>query len=50
MLEPAGAADAFETIEAADVTDADDARADFDARFALARQRLLRIAGSLVGE
>jgi RNA polymerase sigma-70 factor (ECF subfamily) len=49
LLEPAGAADAFETIEASDGTDANDARADFDARFALARQRLLRIAGSLVG-
>lgn len=49
MLEPAGAADAFETIEAADMTDANDAHADFDARFALARQRLLGIAGSLVG-
>lgn len=49
MPESAGAADAFETIEAAEVTDAKDARADFDARFALARERLLRIAGSLVG-
>jgi RNA polymerase sigma factor (sigma-70 family) len=49
LLEPAGATDAFETIEAADVTDANDGRADFDARFALARQRLLGIAGSLVG-
>ncbi|HVM25698.1 MAG TPA: sigma factor [Candidatus Limnocylindrales bacterium] len=49
MLEPAGTADAFETIEAAEVTDANDARADFDARFDLARERLLRIAGSLVG-
>jgi RNA polymerase sigma-70 factor (ECF subfamily) len=49
LLEPAGTADAFDTIEAAEVTDANDARADFDARFALARERLLRIAGSLVG-
>jgi RNA polymerase sigma-70 factor (ECF subfamily) len=46
LLEPAGAAD---VIEAAEVTDATDARADFDARFALARQRLLRITASLVG-
>ena len=46
MLEPAGAAD---VIEAAEVTEATDARADFDARFALARQRLLRITASLVG-
>ncbi|MGH2384855.1 MAG: RNA polymerase sigma factor, partial [Candidatus Limnocylindria bacterium] len=46
MLEPAGTADA---IEAAEVTDATDARADFDARFALARERLLRITASLVG-
>ena len=46
MLEPAGTAD---VIEAAVVTDATDARADFDARFALARQRLLRITASLVG-
>lgn len=49
MLEPAGATDAFETIEAPSVTDANEARADFDARFALARERLLRIAASLVG-
>ena len=46
MLEPAGTAD---VIEAAEVTDATDARADFDARFALARERLLRITASLVG-
>jgi len=46
LLEPAGTAD---VIEAAVVTDATDARADFDARFALARQRLLRITASLVG-
>lgn len=46
MLEPAGTADA---IEAAEVTDATDARADFDARFALARERLFRITASLVG-
>jgi RNA polymerase sigma-70 factor (ECF subfamily) len=49
LLEPAGTAGVFDTIEEADVTDEDDARADFDARFALARDRLLRIAGSLVG-
>ncbi len=46
MLEPAGTAD---VIEAAEVTEATEARADFDARFALARQRLLRITASLVG-
>lgn len=46
MLEPAGTAD---VIEAPDVTDATDARADFDARFAQARERLLRITASLVG-
>lgn len=46
MLEPAGTVDA---IEATGVTDATDARADFDARFALARERLLRITTSLVG-
>lgn len=46
MPEPAGTAD---VIEATEVTDATDARADFDARFALARERLLRIAASLVG-
>ena len=44
MLEPAGTAD---VIEASPVTDA---RADFDARFTLARERLLRITTSLVGE
>jgi len=49
LPEPAGAADAFEVLEAPEVTDAKDARADFDARFALARERLLRIVGSLVG-
>ena len=31
------------------MTDATDARAEFDARFALARERLLRITASLVG-
>lgn len=46
MPEPAGTAD---VIEATEVTDATDARADFDARFALARERLLRISASLVG-
>lgn len=49
MAEPSGTADAFDSIEADDVTDASDARAGFDARFERARQRLLRIAGSLVG-
>ena len=49
MPEPAWSADTFDAIEAPEVTDANDARADFDARFALARERLLRIAGSLVG-
>lgn len=49
MLEPGGAADAFEMIEGSDVTDATDAREDFDARFATVRDRLLRITGSLVG-
>jgi RNA polymerase sigma factor (sigma-70 family) len=46
LLEPAGTVD---VIEAAEVTDEADARADFDARFALARERLLRITASLVG-
>jgi len=46
LLEPAGIAD---VIEATDVTDATDVRADFDARFALARERLLRMTASLVG-
>jgi RNA polymerase sigma-70 factor (ECF subfamily) len=49
LPEPAGTADAFEPIEALEVTEETDARADFDARFALARERLLRITGSLVG-
>jgi RNA polymerase sigma-70 factor (ECF subfamily) len=49
LPEPAGAAEIFETIELSEVTDATDASADFDARFALVRERLLRIAGSLVG-
>jgi len=49
LPEPAGTADAFESIEALEVTEESDARADFDARFALARERLLRITGSLVG-
>ena len=49
MLEPAGTVEDLESIEALDVTDEADARADFDARFAVARERLLRIAGSLVG-
>ena len=49
MPEPAGIADVFDVLEAPEVTDAADVRADFDARFAPARERLLRIAGSLVG-
>jgi RNA polymerase sigma-70 factor, ECF subfamily len=49
LAEPAGSAEVFETLEAPALTDATDARAEFDARFALARERLLRIAGSLVG-
>lgn len=44
MLEPAGTADVVEALQVTDV------RADFDARFALARERLLRITASLVGE
>lgn len=46
MLEPAGTVD---VIEAADMTDLRDRRGDFDARFAVARERLLRISASLVG-
>ncbi|MGI8829231.1 MAG: RNA polymerase sigma factor [Candidatus Limnocylindria bacterium] len=46
MPEPAGATDVIETSE---LTDATEARADFDARFAMARERLLRITASLVG-
>jgi len=46
LLEPAGASD---VAEAARVTDGADARAAFDARFALARERLLKITASLVG-
>jgi DNA-directed RNA polymerase specialized sigma24 family protein len=46
LLEPAGTID---VVEASSVTDSTDARADFDARFALARERLLRITASLVG-
>jgi len=46
LLEPAGIVD---VIEASAVTDATDARAEFDARFALAGERLLRITASLVG-
>ena len=46
LLEPVGTVD---VIEASAVTDATDARAEFDARFALARERLLRITASLVG-
>lgn len=44
MLEPAGA---VETVEARDVPGEG---ADLDARFELARDRLVRIAASLVGE
>lgn len=47
MLEPGVAADAFEAVDGSQVTTDDPA--DFDARFALARDRLIRIAGSLVG-
>ena len=39
--------DAADVVEASPVTDAG---ADYDARFALARERLLRITASLVGE
>jgi RNA polymerase sigma factor (sigma-70 family) len=46
LLEPAGIAD---VVEASPVADETDARVDFDARFELARGRLLRIAASLVG-
>jgi RNA polymerase sigma factor (sigma-70 family) len=46
LVEPTGIAD---VIEASTVTDETDARVDFDARFALARERLLRITASLVG-
>jgi RNA polymerase sigma-70 factor, ECF subfamily len=49
LLEPGGAADAFDVIDGSDGTEATDARADFDARFASVRDRLLRITGSLVG-
>lgn len=49
MLQPGGAADAFEVIDGSDVTEATDARVTFDARFAAARDRLLRITASLVG-
>jgi RNA polymerase sigma factor (sigma-70 family) len=49
LLEPAGTAETFESIEGSEVTDADDSHADFDVRFEQARDRLLRIAGSLVG-
>ena len=49
MPEPAGTADVFDVLESSEVTDETDARADFDARFAPARERLLRIAVSLVG-
>jgi RNA polymerase sigma-70 factor (ECF subfamily) len=46
LPEPAGATDGIETSE---LTDATEARANFDARFAMARERLLRITASLVG-
>jgi RNA polymerase sigma-70 factor, ECF subfamily len=49
LLEPGGTADAFEVIDGSDVSEATDAREGFDARFAPARDRLLRITGSLVG-
>jgi RNA polymerase sigma-70 factor (ECF subfamily) len=46
LPEQTGVAD---VIEASPVTDSHDERVDFDARFELARGRLLRIAASLVG-
>jgi RNA polymerase sigma-70 factor (ECF subfamily) len=46
LPEQTGVAD---VIEASPVTDQTDERVDFDARFGLARGRLLRIAASLVG-
>lgn len=49
MLEPGLAADAFESIDGADVNDVTAERDGFDARFASARDRLLRVTGSLVG-
>lgn len=49
LAEHAGAAEASEASEARNVTDASDPRADFDDRFQVARQRLVAIAGSLVG-
>lgn len=49
MLEPAGATDVIEAPNVTDVTDETGARADFDARFATARERLLRITASWSG-
>jgi RNA polymerase sigma-70 factor (ECF subfamily) len=49
LVEPGGAADAFDVIDGSDATKATDAREGFDARFAPVRDRLLRITGSLVG-
>jgi RNA polymerase sigma-70 factor, ECF subfamily len=46
LPEPTGIADA---VEASTVTGLADERVDFDARFGLARGRLLRITASLVG-
>lgn len=49
LLEPAGIPEVIEAVEMTDASDANEARADFDARFAPARARLIRIAASLVG-
>lgn len=46
MPEPAGIVD---VVEATEMTEMTDARVDFDARFALAHERLLRITASLIG-
>jgi RNA polymerase sigma-70 factor (ECF subfamily) len=46
LLERTGTAD---IVEALSVTEGSEARVDFDARFELARGRLLRITASLVG-
>lgn len=49
MLEPGGAADAFEIIDGSDATEATDAREGFDAQFDSARDRLLRAPAALYG-
>lgn len=49
MFERARTAEALDAIEASDMTDATRGRLDFDGRFAQARDRLVRIAGSLIG-